>query len=694
MCGRLLLAAKIPAPPAVEVPPPVAVAVAAPPPPPVPVDAGILTKPKTVSGKPAREGRSLEQRLGSQIFNALGILALIFGASYGLKLAIEHGLIGPTGRVLTGLILGGGLVLWSERFRHKGYAAFSYSLKAVGTSILYLSLWAAFQLYHLLPAGAALGAMVIVAAWNAFMAWAQDSELLAAYALVGAFLTPVLVSSGGDHETFLFTYIAAIDLALILLLRFKPWLRLLAINFPVTVLYFIGWYSEFFHSGADAACGEAGAHHAACNWGWDAASVETLFFTLIFGVLFAWAAMREAQSLPIEDETAAPDAVTPMLSVLLPLANAVFVACALYSIFEDSGLHSALAWIAVAMAAVYLGLMRLQTTAIGRAVHLAVAVVLLTVAIPLKASGQTLTTAWLVEGIVLFWLSGKFSEEEDSAARMMRGLAVSGYLLGLSSLCMHWTFSGNPAFFSANLASAIIALVALAGAILIVRRTYANDREARRAAIGPLTLALLGSVLVGILLVSPQLLAGWDSSATHAAFASSDFANAALGLLVLAAASFVAYRLAMEDRRGRDQLRSIAGGTLVAFNVAAILSIEREISAFFYRAGAISPDAMLGRSLSISGFLMLYGAGLLAFGFWRRSEFIRWQALILMIFTIAKVFLYDTSTLSQGYRVASVVGLGVLLLGVSFAYQKDWLNLRKPAEASAAVSTGAEGEPQ
>jgi uncharacterized membrane protein len=98
---------------------------------------------------------------------------------------------------------------------------------------------------------------------------------------------------------------------------------------------------------------------------------------------------------------------------------------------------------------------------------------------------------------------------------------------------------------------------------------------------------------------------------------------------------------------------------------------------------------MLGRSLSISGFLMLYGAGLLAFGFWRRSAFIRWQALILMIFTIAKVFLYDTSALSQGYRVASVVGLGVLLLGVSFAYQKDWLNLRKPA-----ADTSSEGEPR
>ena len=75
---------------------------------------------------------------------------------------------------------------------------------------------------------------------------------------------------------------------------------------------------------------------------------------------------------------------------------------------------------------------------------------------------------------------------------------------------------------------------------------------------------------------------------------------------------------------------------------------------------------------------MLYGAGLLAVGFWRRSAFIRWQALILLVFTIAKTFLYDLRDLSQGYRVLSFLGLGALLMAVSFAYQKDWLALRDP----------------
>ena len=659
------------------------------PPPPAPIFPA-----EAPAAVPPTPSKSLEERLGSQVFNAVGILALIFGASWALKLAIEHGLIGPTGRILIGLATGAGLVLWSERFRRKNLAAFSYSLKAVGSSVLYLSLWAAFQLYHLLPAEAALSAMVIVTAWNAFMALSQDSELLAAYALVGGFLTPVLLSSGGDHETFLFTYLAIIDLGVVLLLRFKPWQRLLPLAFPATVFYFISWYASFFHPGGTT--------------NWDGQSTLTLIFAVIFGALFASVQIVRARSAEPDNDCWIGAGAKPSgaFAVLLPLANAVFLGCALYSVVQDSGMHSALAWIAVTLAAIYLGLMRLQATAVTRAVHLAIAIILLTVAIPLKASGHTLTTAWLVEGIVLFWLSTRFPEEEDSAARILRGLSTSGYALGLSSLCLHWTFLSSPAgFFTANLASALIAVASLSGAIYIARRSYAGDREARRAAILPMTLALLGIDLVGLLLAGNDGLSSWASSATHPGFVNVNFANAVLGLMLLAAATWAGYRLAMEDRRGRDSLLSLAGATLILFNLAAILAIEHEISALFYYPGG-NVNASLGCSLSISAFLMAYGAGLLALGFWRRVAFIRWQALILLIFTIAKVFLYDISGLSQGYRVASFIGLGVLLLAVSFAYQKDWLNLKgaketpvSPADDSEAGSwrgaeTSADGDSQ
>ena len=71
---------------------------------------------------------------------------------------------------------------------------------------------------------------------------------------------------------------------------------------------------------------------------------------------------------------------------------------------------------------------------------------------------------------------------------------------------------------------------------------------------------------------------------------------------------------------------------------------------------------------------------LLGAGVGRRSAFLRWQALVLLAASIGKVFLVDVSELSQGYRIVSFLGLGALLLTVSFVYQRDWLNLRSHEE--------------
>jgi uncharacterized membrane protein len=84
----------------------------------------------------------------------------------------------------------------------------------------------------------------------------------------------------------------------------------------------------------------------------------------------------------------------------------------------------------------------------------------------------------------------------------------------------------------------------------------------------------------------------------------------------------------------------------------------------------------MAERFSYSAWFLLAGAALLVTGFKRRAAFLRWQGLVLLAVTIFKVFLLDTSTLSQGYRIISFLALGGLLLAVSFAYQRDWLHLR------------------
>ena len=84
---------------------------------------------------------------------------------------------------------------------------------------------------------------------------------------------------------------------------------------------------------------------------------------------------------------------------------------------------------------------------------------------------------------------------------------------------------------------------------------------------------------------------------------------------------------------------------------------------------------------------MAYGAMLMAVGFWRRSAFVRWQALFLIAATVVKVFVYDVSELDRVYRILSFIVLGVLLLAISFAYQRDWLKLSsRPAPPGPAAA--------
>ena len=67
---------------------------------------------------------------------------------------------------------------------------------------------------------------------------------------------------------------------------------------------------------------------------------------------------------------------------------------------------------------------------------------------------------------------------------------------------------------------------------------------------------------------------------------------------------------------------------------------------------------------------LAYGIALLAAGFVLRSPPARYLALGVIMLTIAKVFLFDTANIAGIYRALSVIGLGVVLLGIGWLYQR------------------------
>ena len=534
-----------------------------------------------------QDSRSLETRIASQWFNRIGILAVLIAAAWFLKLAIDNHWIGPTGRVLIGLIAGAALIAWSEHFRAHGYTAFSYSLKAIGSGVLYLSLWAAFSLFHLVPSGAAFAAMIVVTAFNGFMAWVQDSELLALYAIVGGLSTPVLLSTGENHETALFAYLLLLDIAVLLLVALRPWSRLLFAAFAGTVLFVAGWWFAFYS--------------VAQAW-------RTAFFLACFFLIFAFA--PRLVQLNSSDE-ASPSTWDNLALVLLPIANAALGFIAFYALVDRPEADWSTPWLAVAFAAFYLFLHRLpaqgrlkQSPEVLSELHLAAAVVFLTIAIPLKAHGRWLTVGWLVEAAALMWVARR------AGSRLLQTLAVLCLALGLFALlAINPEVSATP-IFNQRFATYLVAIAVLAFTAWISAKAPPEE-DANQALPWP---ALAASAAIGV------------------------------DALILLAVGLEIHNYWWSLRWQGD---------------AALFDQYRMYAQFSY-----------------SAWFMLFGAILLAAGFWRQSAFLRWQALLLLAVSIGKVFLVDVSALSQGYRIVSFLGLGALLLAVSFVYQRDWLNLR------------------
>jgi uncharacterized membrane protein len=170
----------------------------------------------------------------------------------------------------------------------------------------------------------------------------------------------------------------------------------------------------------------------------------------------------------------------------------------------------------------------------------------------------------------------------------------------------------------------------------------------------------------------------------NARFATYLVAIAVLGGIVAAA-----------DRYASEREMPVVRFASIALNVLALIALTLEASSYFSRQevvmsrvhGALGGSAlqqiMLERNFSYSVVWLAYGAGLMLFGFRKRSAFVRWQALVLIGFTIGKVFLYDVSELQQGYRILSFIALGAVLMGLSYVYHRDWLKLTPRAENSA-----------
>src|SRR5258708_40152874 len=93
-------------------------------------------------------------------------------------------------------------------------------------------------MYHLSRGESAFRNMTPETAATIALALNQDAELLASFALIGGFATPVLLSTGQNHEVVLFSYVCLLEAAILVAAILKPWRGLVWGSFAGTIILF------------------------------------------------------------------------------------------------------------------------------------------------------------------------------------------------------------------------------------------------------------------------------------------------------------------------------------------------------------------------------------------------------------------------------------------------------------------------
>ena len=119
---------------------------------------------------------------------------------------------------------------------------------------------------------------------------------------------------------------------------------------------------------------------------------------------------------------------------------------------------------------------------------------------------------------------------------------------------------------------------------------------------------------------------------------------------------------------GNERNMFIALG--VAVHVFTLIAFSLEVWDVFSRIAMVGIEPRLAQQLALSLLWTLYATGLIVTGVRRSLLLLRWQGLALFGLVVGKVFLFDFSYLDRAYRIISFMVLGVLLLVVSFLYQK------------------------
>ncbi|HSU28889.1 MAG TPA: DUF2339 domain-containing protein [Chitinophagaceae bacterium] len=199
-----------------------------------------------------QKNHDLEKFIGENLANKIGIAVLVLGIAFFVKYAIDKNWIRENGRVLIGFI-SGIILLGLGHYTRNRYRSFSSVLAGGGIAVFYFTTAFAFQQYHLFGQQVAFGIMILITILAVILSLVYNRIELAVLATLGGFITPFLLNNGNENLVALFTYIGILNAGLMVLAWFKRWSPLTTIALFFTLIIYGGWLGGrlLFNDGLD-----------------------------------------------------------------------------------------------------------------------------------------------------------------------------------------------------------------------------------------------------------------------------------------------------------------------------------------------------------------------------------------------------------------------------------------------------------
>jgi len=662
---------------------------------------------------PPKKKRNWEQFIGENLINKVGIGILVLGIAYFVNFAIENDWIGEIGRVAVGVLSGGLLILFAHRIR-KAYKAFSSVLVGGAMAVFYYTIAIAFHEYHLFSQTVSFALMVLITMFSVLLSISYDKKELAILGLIGAFSTPLMLSNGGGNYQILFSYIAIVNVGMLVLAYFKKWNVVNILSFAFTVLLYVAWF------GANVIDVENPPYQGAFFF---AALFYVLFFFMHiinnvkesrkfkgyeFGLMLSTTAMFYGAGMAIL-HLSGNDNMRGLFTVALGVFNLLFA----FPLFRKNTVDKSLIYLLVGMVLTFVSL-----------------------AAPVQLSGNYITLFWATEMVLLLWLAQK------SGIQFVKWSSLIIFGLTVISLLMDWqqiyfTYGADQLGVILN-KGVITTLFTVLGVVAYLRLL---KNESNTSFLPGVNLMFVNNALkitafamlylIGVIEITYQINSrlSYEPLANLAAIAYSylmlllavTYANKKqqaklidVGLFVSAIAllTFPFFNEVVKTIRAdylfgeievgaflmqylnlilisgvglvflkgvkkRDGLRSDIGkATVLGLSLLGVIVLSMQLNhhaLLFAFDHVVNNASLINKQVLKIGYPIVWGVSsfvMMLIGMKYKYRTLRFASLGLFGIILLKLFLFDIRGASEAGKIIAFVLLGVLLLVISFLYQK------------------------